>query len=329
MNNFQKLALALAISSTPMLAQAAEMPKPELFGFISAGALKTDVQDFEAEAFEIELGVKGKITANDLNFIYQVEVDLAKAANSADEGNEEDNIHIKEASIKIPTQYGGFLIAARGMAGYWAELYGPISHYEYNEPHAAYDPDGIFNQPDRSSGTFAYATPKFFGGTTHFVASAITLLQDNDEDADAITARVVFNKDNLRLGVGAVVLKAAQLPAFTDEDMQITALSASYNFGKVQLGAVWEHTDNEPYPLSPTGAADSTSFGVSTQVNLGDGYGFAVGYKEKDHDYDVKDESVYTVKVERKLDDQVKIWAETGQYENAASNYALGVNLKF
>jgi len=320
MNNVKKLALAIAVAASPHLVQAAEMPKPELFGFISAGALKTDDQDFEAEAFEIELGLKGKLTANDLNFIYQVEVDLAKAANSADAGKDEDQIHIKEASIKIPTRYGGFLIAARGMAGY---------HYEYNEPHAAYDPDGIFNQPDRSSGTFAYATPQFFNGTTHVVVSAITLKQDNDEDVDATTARIVFDKGPLHLGIGTAQLKAAQLPPFTSEDMRISALSAGYNFGRVQLGAVWEHTDNEPYALSPTGAADSDSYGISANVDLGDGYGFAIGYKEKDHDYAARDESVYTLKVERKLDDQVKIWAETGQYDTAASNYALGVNLRF
>ena len=92
---------------------------------------------------------------------------------------------------------------------------------------------------------------------------------------------------------------------------------------------VWEHTDNEPYPLAPTGAADADAYGISANVNLGDGYGFAVGYKEKDHEYDARDESVYTLKIERKLDEQVKIWAETGQYDTAASNYALGVNLRF
>ncbi|GAA0692782.1 hypothetical protein GCM10009104_19960 [Marinobacterium maritimum] len=327
----KKMAFAIALATLPLMGQAAEFSKPEAYGFLSAGALKTDNQDFEAEAFEIELGLKGKVQVKDLNLLYQLEVDLAQAANRADSGDPgkdgEDDIHIKEAVMRLPTQYGTFVLAPRGTSGQWAQLYGPINHYEYNEPHAALHADGIFVQPDRTSGTFAWASPAI--ANTRLVMAAITLKEDNGEDADAASIRIVYNDGQLHLGAGTTLIKAEQLPAFTQEDLLLTALSAGYDFGQVQLGAVWEHSDNQPYPFAPKGAADSDSFGISANINLGTGYGMAVGYKEKDHDYDAADESVYMLKLEKQLDDQVKVWAETGQYDRGDSNYALGVNLRF
>lgn len=327
----KKIAFAATLTTLPLMGQAAEFIKPETYGFISAGALKVDNQDFEAEAFEIELGLKGKVRAQDLNLLYQVEVDLAQAANRADSGDAgkdgEDDIHVKEAVMRLPTKYGTFVLAARGTSGQWAQLYSPINHYEYNEPHAALHEDGIFVQPDRTSGTFAWASPVV--ANTRMVIAAITLKEDNDEDADAASIRVVYNNGKLHLGAGTTLIQAEQLPSFTQQDLLLTTISAGYDFGKVQLGAVWEHSDNQPYPLAPQGAADSDSFGVSANVNIGQGYGMALGYKEKNHDYGAADESVYMLKFEKQLDDQVKVWVETGQYDQGDSNYALGVNLRF
>lgn len=327
----KKIPLAIAMASLPLAAHAAEFSKPEAYGFISAGALKADNQDLEAEAFEIELGLKGKVKVQDLNLLYKVEVDLAPAANRADSGDPgkdgEDDIHVKEAVMRLPTQYGTFVLAARGTSGQWAQLYGPINHYEYNEPHDALNGDGIFVQPDRTSGVVAWASPAI--ANTRLVMAGITLKEDNGEDADAASIRVVYNDGKLHLGAGTTLIKAAQLPAFTQEDLLLTAFSAGYDFGHIQLGAVWEHSDNQPYPFAPKGAADSDSFGVSANFNMSEGYSMAIGYKEKDHDYDAADESVYMLKLAKQLDNQVGIWAETGQYDQGDSNYALGINLRF
>ena len=98
----KKMVFAITLTTLPMVSShAAEFSKPEIYGFISAGALKIDNQDLEAEAFEIELGLKGKAQVQDLNLLYQLEVDLASAANRADSGDPgkdgEDDIHVKEA----------------------------------------------------------------------------------------------------------------------------------------------------------------------------------------------------------------------------------------
>lgn len=325
--------LAAAVSAaiaTP--AFAVELEKPTFYGYLSAGALKTDDQDFEAEAFEIELGLLGRAAISEtLNLHYGVEVDLAPAANSADDPSTgrdgEADVHVKEAKFWLPTRYGLFVVAPRGTSGQWSDIYGPINHYEYNEPHAALHPDGIFAQPDRTSGTFAYHTPWFM--KTKLVFAAITLNDSNDQNVDGRAVRLVHRADNLEFAVGTTVLMQEQLPPFATDDYQISAAGISYQIGGLDLGAVWENNRNSPYPLAPDGKADFDAYGVSAQYLTQAGTGVAVGFKEKNHDYEAADETVYTLKVEQRVAPSVKVWAETGQYDNLPSNYAVGFSLTF
>ncbi len=329
----RKTILAAAVSAaatTPAL--AVELEKPEAYGYLSAGALKIESADAEAEAFELELGLRGKAILDEgLNLNYAVEVDLAGAANSSDDpatGRDgEADVHVKEAKFWLPTQYGMFVVAPRGTSGQWVDIYGTINHYEYNEPHADLHPDGIFAQPDRTSGTFAYHTPWFM--KTKLVAATITLNDSNDQDVDGRAIRLVHKGDNLNFAIGTTLLMQEQLPPFATDDYQISAAGASYSLGGLTLGAVWENNRNSPYPLAPDGKADFDSYGVSANYVADSGAGVAIGYKEKNHDYEAADESVYTLKVEQRVAPQVKVWAETGQYDNLPSNYAVGFNLTF
>lgn len=329
----RKTIMTAAVSAavaTPAL--AVELEKPEAYGYLSAGALKIESADAEAEAFELELGLRGKAILDEgLNLNYAVEVDLAGAANSSDDpatGRDgEADVHVKEAKFWLPTQYGMFVVAPRGTSGQWVDIYGPINHYEYNEPHADLHPDGIFAQPDRTSGTFAYHTPWFM--KTKLVAAAITLNDSNDQDVDGRAIRLVHKGDNLKFAIGTTLLMQEQLPPFATDDYQISAAGASYSLGGLTLGAVWENNRNSPYPLAPDGKADFDSYGVSANYVADSGAGVAIGYKEKNHDYEAADESVYTLKVEQRVAPQVKVWAETGQYDVLPSNYAVGFNLTF
>nr|AMR08614.1 hypothetical protein [uncultured bacterium] len=323
-------AAVFAAATTP--AFAVELEKPEAYGYLSAGALKIEGSDAEAEAFELELGLQGKAAIDKgLNLHYVVEVDLAAAANSADDpttGRDgEADVHVKEAKFWLPTKYGLFVAAPRGTSGQWSDIYGPINHYEYNEPHEALNPDGIFGQPDRTSGTFAYHTPWFM--KTKLVVAAITLNDSNNQDVDGRAIRLVHKGDNLNMAIGTTMLMQEQLPPFATDDYQISAAGASYSLGGLTLGAVWENNRNSPYPLAPDGVADFDSFGVSANYVVDSGAGMAIGYKEKDHDYEAADESVYTLKIEQRVAPQVKVWAETGQYDTLPSNYAVGFNLTF
>ena len=328
----QTILTAAVSAAVANSAFAVELEKPKFYGYLSAGALKVESQEAEAEAFEIETGLQGKAASDDtLNLHYAMEVDLATAANSADDpttGRDgEADVHVKEAKFWLPTSYGLFVVAPRGTSGQWGDIYGPINHYEYNEPHADLNADGIFAQPDRTSGTFAYHTPWFM--KTKLVFAAITLNDGNDQAADGRAVRLVHKGEYVEFAMGTTVLKQEQLPPFTTEDYQISAAGVSYQIGGLDLGAVWENNRNSPYPLDPEGKADFNSYGVSAQYLTESGAGFAVGFKEKNHDYDAADETVYTLKIEQRVAPQIKVWAETGQYDNLPSNYAVGFNVIF
>lgn len=338
MKTFMAAAVSAAVA-TPAL--AVEMEKPEFYGFLSTGGLKVEGEDFEAEAFEIELGLQGKVSLQEkLNLNYAVEVDLAAAANSADDpsvGRDgEADIHVKEAKFWLPTRYGMFVVASRGTSGQWRDIYGGINHYEYNESHADLNPDGIFAQPDRSSGTFAYHTPWYLN--TKLVVAAITLNDGNDENIDGRAVRLVHKRGNFHMAIGTTLLMQNQLPPFATADYRISAAGASYKVGGLTLGATWENNHDSPYPLDPEGKADYDAYGVSAYYQADNGAGIALGFKEKNHDYDAEDNSVYTLKVEQRLTPAVKVWAETGQYDEPAvvqgvkvidTNYAVGFNVIF
>lgn len=329
--NLRKTLLAAAVSAAVAApAQGIELEKPEPYAYLSVGALKIEGQDAEAEAFELEVGLQGKAVLEEgLNLHYALEVDLAGAANDADDRNPggEDELHLKEAKFWLPTQYGMFVAAPRGTSGQWLDIYGAINHYEYNEPHSDLNPDGVFAQPDRTSGTLAYHTPWFMN--TKLVVAAITLNDDNDQNVDGRAARLVYKSENLAMAIGTTVLKQEQLPPFATNDYQISAAGASYRVGGLTLGAVWENNRNSPYAPAPQGKADFDAYGVSAYYLAESGAGVALGFKERNHDYAEADETVYTLKVEQRISTQVKVWAETGQYDVLPSNYAVGFNLIF
>lgn len=334
---YRSIFSALSLSIFVPFVSAMEIQTPKPYGELSMGGLKEEGSDFSGNAFKIHLGVHGKASVSEtLDLNYLVEVDLTSAANNRDPGGEAD-VHIKEARFWLPTKYGLFVAAARGVGGQWTEIYGPISHYEYNKPHEAPMPDGIFAQPERSSGTFAYHTPWVYG--TKLVVAAITLDGDNGKDVDGRSVRVVHRSGELSMALGTTQVVQEQLPAFATEDYLISAAGIGYSIGGLSLGAVWENNRNSPYPLDPQGKADFDSYGVSAQYITEGGAGIALGYKEKDHDYSAADNSVYTVKLEQRITPQVKVWAETGQYDKPVvspqgalvtdTNYAIGFNLTF
>jgi len=338
MKTFLAAAVSAAVA-TPAL--AVELDKPDFYGFLSAGALKVEGKDAEADAFEIELGLQGKVALEEkLNLNYAVEVDLAGAANSADDPSTgrdgEADIHVKEAKFWLPTRYGMFVVAPRGTSGQWRDIYGSINHYEYNESHADLNPDGIFAQPDRTSGTLAYHTPWFLN--TKMVVAAITLNDSNKENVDGRSVRFVHKNGNLHAAIGTTLIMQNQLPGFATDDYLITAAGASYKLGGLTLGATWENNKDAPYPGVPGNKADYDSYGVSGYYLAENGFGVALGLKEKNHDYDAADNTVYTLKLEQRITPNVKVWAETGQYDEPVyvrealvtdTNYALGFNVTF
>lgn len=327
MKTYKSILMGAAAVTAALPIYAIDFEKPKVYGLLSAGVQKSDSKDFKVEAFELEIGLQGKAKVENLDLHYAVEIDLAAVANEAHTEDADAKIHVKEAKFWLPTRYGTFVVAPRGTSGQWHELYGAIDHYEYNEPHAELHEDGIFAQPDRTSGTFAYQTPKYLN--TKMVLAAITLKDSNDRDLDGRSVRLVYDNGRLGMGIGTTILAKEQLPADATDDYQISAFSVKYNVNGLNLGAVWEHNKNSYYPHSLNRKANFNSYGVSAYYVSDSGAGIALGFKEKIHDYKKADETVYTLKIEQELSNRVKIWAETGQYDVLPSNYAIGFNVKF
>ncbi|MBR9830341.1 MAG: porin [Oceanospirillales bacterium] len=317
-------ALTLVISGAAQAAPALEAPLPNFTLFASMGVLDVEDKDFDPETFELEFGVNGLIKADAFKMRYQFVADVADAVNSRDTGGKEGegDIHVKEAKLIFPTNYGVFVLAPRSNSGVQRDMYSNINLFEYNETHnGRTTPTGnpIFNQADEGQDVLAYVTPKW--NNMRMVFSTLSLSEDNSEDLDVKTARLIYDNKALNLGISRVLTEKTVVGA--DEDYVRTALTAGYNFGQLHMGATYEINEDT------FNSNDFDSFGIAARYQFQEGLSAALGYYDKDADNDAADNNGVVFQVKKQIHPSVSLWAETGQYDNGADNIALGVNLKF
>ncbi|PSL16122.1 porin-like protein [Marinobacterium halophilum] len=317
-------ALTLVISGAAQAAPALEAPLPNFTLFASMGVLDVEDKDFDPEAFELEFGVNGLIKADAFKMRYQFVADVADAVNSRDTGGKEGegDIHVKEAKLIFPSNYGVFVLAPRSSSGVQRDMYSNINLFEYNETHnGRTTPTGnpIFNQADEGQDVLAYVTPKW--NNMRMVFSTLSLSEDNSEDLDVKTARLIYDNKALNLGISRVLTEKTVVGA--DEDYVRTALTAGYNFGQLHMGATYEINEDT------FNSNDFDSFGIAARYQFQEGLSAALGYYDKDADNDAADNNGVVFQVKKQIHPSVSLWAETGQYDNGADNIALGVNLKF
>ncbi len=297
---------------------------PKVFGNISIGAVK-DEKDFESEAFEVQLGVKGVYEVEGAKAVYQLLLDVSDAVNAEEDNDGEDEIHVSQASIAFPSRFGSLVLAPRGGSGQFRNIYGGLRKFEYNEPHANTPASGgkIFEQADEGQNVIAYVSPNWSG--LQLTAATLQINEDNGEDHDAVAVRALYWGDNWNVGIGRVkVDKEAGPPSATD-DYKRDSIGFSYDIDGVELGATYEKNSDR------FGGDDSDVFGLAAKYKFGQGWSSSLGYFDKDYEDDTKgtDDTLLVLNLKKQLHKKVAIWAETGRYDVAENNVALGVNLSF
>ncbi|MFC6674259.1 porin [Marinobacterium aestuariivivens] len=313
---------AAALLTLPLAGTANATPK--VFGLLSAGAVE-DEKDFESEAFEVELGVKGAYELEGAKAVYELLVDVSDAVNAEEDTDGEDEIHVRQASVAFPTRYGSFIIAPRAVSGQFRNIYGGLRKFEYNEPHADTPASGgkIFEQPDEGQNVLAYVSPNWSG--LQLIGASLQVDEDNGEDHDVVAVRAVYWGDNWNIGIGRVNVDQAAGPPFATEDYNRDSIGFAYNIANVELGGVYEK--NRDRFLGD----DSDVLGLAARVKFGQGWSTSLGYFDKDYDDDSTgtDDNLIVLNLKKQFHEKVELWAEAGQYEEADDNLALGVNVSF
>ncbi|MBJ7537485.1 porin [Marinomonas transparens] len=338
MKNSRNL-LAITLSAPFLLTQIASaansdvvVNKPQFTFLTSIGLLNVEDKDFDPEAFEAEVGIKGVVKAKEFTMIYNLKADLSDAINSRDTGTSttegEADIHMKEANVIFPTSYGAFVLAPRITSGQNRELYSNVDLFEYNEAHAsgvAVTGNTLYAQPAEGDDVVAWASPKFMG--VKLVLASISLDENNGEDSDAKAFRFVYDDGKLSLGAGQVIVNKNTPPAVANPSGKTytrSALTAGYKFDKLDIGTTYEMNKD-----TFGSAGDYDTLGVAARYHLNNGYSVAAGYYNKDSDVDANDNKGTVIQVKKQAGKNISFWAEAANYDITADNFAVGVNLSY
>ncbi|MDX2422715.1 MAG: porin [Amphritea sp.] len=318
------LSLAITLASHAQASEP-EFPMPKLTLFSSLGAVAVEDKDFDPEAFELELGIKGLVKLDTFKMIYMINADISDAINSKDTGGTEGeaDIHIKDAKVIIPTAYGTFVIAPRTASGQLRDLYSNINIFEYNETHSgSVAPSGmpIFNQAAEAQDVIAYITPAFNNIKVTF--SSISIPEANGVDSDVLAARALYDDKKLNIGFG--VVQANQALGGSNEDYTRYALTAGYDFDHISIGATYESNQD-----TFGSAGDFDAYGVVGRYHLDAGLSLAAGYVNKDSDINTNDNNGVVLQVKKSFSQHVSAWVEAADYDTSPDNIAAGINIQF
>lgn len=318
------LSLAVTVANTAQAAQP-EFKMPKLTMFSSIGAVSVEDKDFDPEAFELEIGVKGLVKLDEFKMAYSLIADVSDAINSKDTGGTdgEADIHISTALVAFPTQYGTFVAAPRVPSGQLRDLYGNVNIFEYNEAHSGVTSTSgmsIFNQASEGQDVIAYVTPAF--NNIKVTVASISLSESNGIDTDVFAVRALYNDKKLNIGLGLVQPNKGLAGA--DTDYKRYAFTAGYNFDSFSIGTTYEMNKDT---FGPNG--DFNSYGVVGRYHADNGLSLAAGYYKKDSDIDTNDNNGVVVQVKKDFSKNVAFWVEAADYDTTPDNLAAGVNLKF
>lgn len=319
------LSLAVIVANTAHASEP-EFPMPKFTMFSSLGAASVEGKDFDPEAFELELGIKGLVKLDTFKLVYILNADVSDAINSKDTGGAdgEADIHVKDAKVVLPTKYGTFVIAPRTASGQLRDLYSNINIFEYNETHSgSVTPSGmaIFNQSSEAQDTLVYITPAF--NHTKVTFASISIPEDNGVDSDVFAVRALYDDKTFNIGIGAVQADKA-LAGTATENYSRYAMTAGYQFEQFSLGATYEINQET---FGPNG--DFDAYGVAGRYQLGKGLSLAAGYYDKDSDIDANDNNGVVVQLKKDFSKNVAAWVEAADYDNTADNVAAGINITF
>ncbi|RTE65893.1 porin [Amphritea opalescens] len=319
------LSLAIAFSNIAHATES-EFPMPKFTMFSSLGAVSIEDKDFDPEAFELELGLKGLVKIDNFKMVYILNADVSDAINSKDTGGNdgEADIHIIDAKVVLPTQYGTFAIAPRTASGQLRDLYSNINIFEYNETHSgSAAPTGMsmFNQAPEAQDVLAYITPAF--NNIKVTVASISIPEDNGVDSDVIALRALYDDKKLNIGFGVAQADQA-LGGTATKDYKRYAITAGYKFDHLNIGATYEINKD-----TFGSAGDFDSYGITGRYYLDNNWSMAAGYYNKDSDIDANDNNGVVIQLKKELSQHVAAWLEAADYDVTPDNVAAGINIKF
>lgn len=325
-----KKSLSICIScltvmcSGTLQADTAVQGTPKFGGEIGIGGLKVDGRDIDAWAFELTAGFSGSYKVDNFSVNYQLLADFTGDVNDLDPlvytRGKAGSIYIRDAKIAVPTPYGTFVVAPRSTSGQFAHLYGAVSDFEYNELSARSGINAMFTQGSVTTNLLAYATPRFAGWQV--IGGAFTFRKDNDEDIDAWSYRALYENGRFNLGVGQVFISDEQTASGEKETRN--AFTSSYSWDQLKIMTTVEHND------VPDGHVnDFITYSAGMRYAYNHNWSAAFTYANKKHEIGALENTALIAQVRRNLNKSVYVFAETGQYDNTPSNYAVGLNVKF
>lgn len=322
----QVIAFATLTSAIAQVNASVVHKGPEFYGKLSIGALNVQGRDVAPWAFAAEAGVDGLFIVTDgLKIKYVLSAELSNAINDNDDlawsmgnvdGDNDNEAYIRNAKIVAITDYGSFIFAPRTASAQWAQMYGNIDTFQYNRFHSQTGDIAIFGQPEQTEDLIAYATPRM--GGIQFGTSMIATNDQNGNDLDVWTNRLTYAAGPLYLAASHTIVDSRGLP--TADDYKRTAINGGYDFGSIKLAGVYEIDRDHP-------TGDWNSYGINFSVSVNDNWTVKAAYVDKDHDNNNFDLSGAVFGIDRHFGEDVKFFIETGLYDEAQDNLALGFAL--
>ncbi|PIP80622.1 MAG: porin [Gammaproteobacteria bacterium CG22_combo_CG10-13_8_21_14_all_40_8] len=313
--------IALSIAAAlPVFAQA-ETPSVEVYGKINVSLQADDLANgdtlTELVSNASRFGLKGKSAISDsLEVFYKLEweVDVTDKSKGSD-----NNIQSRNQIVGLKGNFGKVFVgrhdtptkALQNKIDLFNDYTGDIKH--------------IFNGENRASNILQYSTPKF---GDHFQANIAVIPGEspstgNDGIADGTSASITYHAKDLYLGLS----NDADVDG---QGIDTTRFAAQYNLEKVQLGFIYETTDNsvdtqDGFLVSAAYKMDSNTF----KIQYADSDIWKLGISSK-----IKYKKSTSLGIDHKLSKEAKVFAWYTVQDLGASNgndsaLAIGMEYKF
>ncbi len=305
---------------------------PEITGRLNTAIVSAGSHDIDVRAIGAHLGISHlEKLDNGMKLKYELVADFSGEINGTDANGQvytsgdRDNsgdVYVETAKMVLITKAGVLVYGPRLLSGQWKQIYSGVDKFEYNRMHGQMGQSAIFGQPYQVGNVIAYASPELAPGLK-FVGAVLTPIDYNDDDVDVKSARLVYKKGALSAAVGRVWY-SSEFPNIGNYER--TALGASYDFGKLNLGAVYEGNKEI--------ANEYDSYAVVADMKLSDTIAVTLGYANKSADNEAANKTGMIGKLKYKTSKKTYMYIEGGSYEgdgdiNFADNVLFGMNAKF
>lgn len=319
MNKNKHLPLLLALLPMPTFAQSIQsdtvsIPMPDIYGDIRAQGAWHQDRDYTTDIYQASIGAIGFLPYQALNVRYHLEAEYSESDHNVKTDKE---IILREANlIALLKGYGGMYIGT-GTTGTWEDLYRMVDIFESNSMERASD-NLLFGGKRYASNQLALISPKV--GDFQFKAAVVTPNDNNDNDADIIGLRALYNNGNYSLVVNHSWTDKAMLPSGATQHSQRTVVSSSYRWDNFYLAGLAEFDFDAPYD-------ERQVYGLSARYNYGN-TAFSMGFQYADWDNPaIENETLTLANVRHDLNDHLAIFVEGALYGEDKPDTAKGDNI--